>query len=289
MSGQAPVMISSNDGVQIALHDLGGPGPDAPLLLFSHATGFHGRVWEPLASLLNNQFRCVALDLRGHGLSDLPAGVGLAWSSMADDILTVLDSALFPIGLVHGVGHSMGAAALVLASGQRPEVFRSLWLYEPAIAPSEGWPYQDGDNPAIDGATRRRERFDSLERAYDNFRSKSPLDQLHPDVLRAYVDGGFAPTPDGSVTLRCLPAVEAEIYRQATVSGAWETVTSVAVPVAIVAGRPDGLGPRTFASTIAATLPRGSLVERPGLGHFGPLEDPVAMAADLAGWIQTHS
>ena len=51
-------MIDSSDGVRIVLHDLGGPSggvPGTPVLLFSHATGFHGRVWEPMASLLADQ------------------------------------------------------------------------------------------------------------------------------------------------------------------------------------------------------------------------------------------
>ena len=115
--------IESSDGVRIALHDLGGPsrGTTAPVLLFSHATGFHGRVWEPMASLLCNQFHCVSLDLRGHGMSELPPGVGLAWSGMADDVVAALSSDRFPPGPVHGIGHSMGGAALVLAAARRPD------------------------------------------------------------------------------------------------------------------------------------------------------------------------
>src|SRR5271163_3617771 len=109
-------MIRSSDGVRIALHDFGGPrgGAASPVLLFSHATGFHGRVWEPMASFLRDEFRCVSLDLRGHGMSELAPGTGLAWSGMADDVLAALDSPPFPRGPLHGVGHSMGGAALLL-------------------------------------------------------------------------------------------------------------------------------------------------------------------------------
>jgi pimeloyl-ACP methyl ester carboxylesterase len=283
--------IESSDGVQVALHDLGGPsgGTQAPVLVFSHATGLHGRVWEPMASFLSDQFRCVALDLRGHGISELPTGAGLAWSGMADDVLAVLDSDRFPLGPRHGIGHSMGGAALVLAAGRRLDAFRSLWLYEPVIVPAEGWPLPHGDNPMSEGAARRRDRFDSLDQAYDNYRSKAPLDQLHPDALRSYVDGGFAPTPDGSVTLRCRPSTEAEVFRQAAASGAWSTVASVDIPVAVVVGRPEALGPAAFAPATAAALPQGTLIERPHLGHFGPLEDPLAMARDVAVWVRAHS
>jgi pimeloyl-ACP methyl ester carboxylesterase len=259
------------------------------VLLFSHATGLHGRVWEPMASFLRGQFRCVALDLRGHGLSELKSGVGLDWSGMADDVLAVINSDRFPPGPRHGIGHSMGGAALVLAAARQPDAFRSLWLYEPVIFPSEGWPLPDGGNPMSEVAARRRDRFASFDEAYANYRSKAPLDQLHPDALRAYVDGGFASTGDGSVILRCRPSTEAEVFRHAAGNGAWAAVASLDVPVAVVVGRRDEPGPASFAPNTAAALPLGTLVERPHLGHFGPLEDPAAMAEDVAGWVTRHA
>jgi pimeloyl-ACP methyl ester carboxylesterase len=291
MAGRSPEMIDSSDGVRIALHDLGGPSSrkTAAVLLFSHATGLHARVWEPMAAFLSAEFHCVSVDLRGHGMSEVPPGTGLAWSGMADDLMAVLDGHRFPIGQLHGIGHSMGGAALVLAAERRQDAFRSLWLYEPAIVPTDGGPLPDGDNPMSEGAARRRDRFDSLDQAYENYRSKAPLDQLHSDALRAYVEGGFVPAPDGSVTLRCRPSTEAEVFRHAATSGAWDSIGSLDIPVAVVAGRTGDLGPGAFAPTIAATLPQGVLVDRPDLGHFGPLEDPAGMAADVAIWVRAQT
>jgi pimeloyl-ACP methyl ester carboxylesterase len=284
-------MIESSDGVRIALHDLGGPEgrTPSPVLLFSHATGLHGRVFEPMASFLSDRFRCVSLDLRGHGMSELPADASLAWSGMADDVLAALSSDGFRVGPLHGIGHSLGGASLVLAADRRPEAFRSLWLYEPAIFPTERGRVPDGDNPMSAAAARRRDRFDSLEQAYENYRSKPPFNQLHPDALKAYVDGGFSRSPDGSVSLRCLPSTEAEVFRRAPTSGAWDAVAALETPVALVAGRPDEVGPRAFALAIADALPQGTLVERPLLGHFGPLEDPIAMAEDVCAWVEAAS
>jgi pimeloyl-ACP methyl ester carboxylesterase len=283
-------MIESSGGAVVTLHDLGGPQSSSrvPVLLFSHATGFHGRVFEPMASFLTDQFRCVALDLRGHGLSELPPPAGLAWSGMADDVVAALDADYFPAGPVHGIGHSMGGAALVMAAARRPDAFRSLWLYEPVIVPTDDRSLPDGDNPMSEAAARRRDRFDSLDHAYENYRAKPPLDQLHPDALRAYVDGGFSSSPDGSVTLRCRPSTEADVFRQAAVSGAWGSVATLELPVAVVTGRPEEVGPAAFAPAIADVLREGALIERPLLGHFGPLEDPAAMAAEVSAWVRAH-
>jgi pimeloyl-ACP methyl ester carboxylesterase len=63
------VLVTSSDGLHVAVHDLGGDGP--PLLL-SHATGFNGPVFAPLAHALAGRFHCWAMDHRGHGSSERP-------------------------------------------------------------------------------------------------------------------------------------------------------------------------------------------------------------------------
>jgi pimeloyl-ACP methyl ester carboxylesterase len=143
-------------------------------------------------------------------------------------------------------------------------------------------------NPMSAAAARRRPDFDSLQAAFDNFASKAPLNQLHRDALRAYVEGGFAPTGDGSVTLRCRPATEAAIFAAAPTSGAWEEALRVAVATRVLSGRTDHGGPALFAEHLANALVDGSLAVHRELGHFGPLEDPDAMSADIAAWITEH-
>jgi pimeloyl-ACP methyl ester carboxylesterase len=281
--------VRSSDGVEVAVHRLGGPDdPAAPVILFSHATGLHGRVFTPMASALLAQYTCLALDYRGHGLTALPQGARLAWEGMGDDALAVLLSDLVGTNRpVHGVGHSMGGAALVLAAGRRPGILRSLWLYEPVLVPPGTLiPTQDG-NVLAAGAARRRPSFGSFDEAVENYASKPPLNQLHPDALDEYVHGGFALQADGSVRLRCDPATEAAVFGFAADSGAWQVLPHLDLPAAVVAGRPEEFGPARFAPLAVDAMPRATLVTRPHLGHFGPLEDPASMAADVEAWLRT--
>ena len=74
--------VDSTDGVRLAVHDLGGDGP--PLLL-SHATGFHGLVWAPLAAALATRYHSWSLDYRGHGDSTEPAGGSFHWAGAGAD------------------------------------------------------------------------------------------------------------------------------------------------------------------------------------------------------------
>ena len=284
-------LIPSTGGVRVAVHDLGGPADEAaPLLLFSHATGFCGQVWEPVAALLRRRYRCIALDYRGHGMSDTPPGAPLVWSAMGDDAESVLGSDLIGTDRpLHGIAHSMGGAALVLAAARRPGAFRSLWLYEPVIVAPGVLPPSGTPNPMAEAALRRRRTFDSFDEAAANFAAKPPLDELHPDALRAYVRGGFVPRPDGRVELRCPPSTEAAVFRGAAESGAWEALAALDLPVALVVGRHEEYGPLAFAPPAQTPLTPGALFERRHLGHFGPLEDPAGTARDIGAWVEANS
>ena len=198
--------VPSTDGVEIEVHDLGGDGP--PLVL-AHATGFHGRVWEPLAAHLTG-FHLWSIDMRAHGDSDAPRDRPLEWYGFADDVLSVIDG----IGLEkpYGVGHSKGAASLLLAEQARPGTFTALYLYEPVVVPTDHVSGHNPDNPLSNGARRRRDAFESFDAAYENYASKPPFSTLHPEVLRVYVDYGFTQNDDGTVSLKCRPENEAEVY-----------------------------------------------------------------------------
>ncbi len=263
--------VPSSDGVELAVHDLGGDGP--PLLL-CHATGFHGRVWGPVAAELASAWRCWALDFRGHGDSTRPASGSFDWHGFADDVLAVVDT----LGLhdIPAVGHSKGGTALLLAESAVPGTFSRLWCYEPVVFPPVDT-RPEGDSPLAAGAARRREVFDSFDAAIVNFASKPPLNVLRPDALDAYIRHGFAAREDGTVRLKCRAADEAEVYRMGGHNGAFARLGDVKCPVTIAAGG-DGGPPSVFAPTVADTVPHGRLERFDQLGHFGPMEDPAAIA-----------
>jgi pimeloyl-ACP methyl ester carboxylesterase len=280
-----PVLLDSTDGVAVAIHDLGGP-EGAPVLLLAHATGFNAGAWRPFAARLAQHHRVVALDLRGHGLARTPEGIDFDWGGFVDDVVAVLDAGrdVLPSGPLHGLGHSMGGAALLGAGAQRPGSFRSLWLFEP-IAPPSGAVFGTGDNPMATAAERRRAAFESVEAAIANYASKPPLAVLHPDALRGYVEDGVESQADGTVALRCRPAWEAATFRMTGGSPGWEAAAAVDVPVTVVMGRDTGPGPAAFAPALAERLPAGRLVHHPELGHFGPLEDPDRMGAEVVALV----
>jgi pimeloyl-ACP methyl ester carboxylesterase len=267
--------IPSTDGVTVVVHDLGDPADARDPLLLVHATGFHGYVWQPLARHLRNHHP-YAPDLRGHGDATVPRNGDFAWNGFADDVLAVVDA----MGLhdVDAIGHSKGGAALLLAEARRPGTFRALYLYEPVVMPPEWTPDDTGANPLAEGALRRRPVFPSRDAAYANFATKPPFSSLDPAALRAYVDHGFEDQPDGSVSLKCMPENESQVYRMGARHKAFDGLHAVTCPVTVARGGFTDFGPAGFAEPIVAALAHGRLEVFEDLGHFGPLEDPAAVA-----------
>lgn len=267
--------VRSTDQVDLRVHELGGEGPP---LLFAHATGFHGRVWEPLAEHLP-QFTKWSLDLRAHGDSSTPVDRPLEWEGFADDVLAVIDA--LDLESPYGVGHSKGGAALLLAEQRRPGTFRALYLYEPVVMPPEYATGRNPDNPLSHGARRRRDTFDSIDDAVANYAAKLPFSTLHPDALRAYVEHGFAGTSDGLITLKCRPEDEAEVYAHGSAHQAFLDLGSVRCPVTVALGVEETV-PAVFGRAIAENLVDAVVESIPSLAHFGPLEDPEQVARSIS-------
>ncbi|MGH2686603.1 MAG: alpha/beta fold hydrolase, partial [Actinomycetota bacterium] len=128
-----------------------------------------------------------------------------------------------------------------------------------------------------EGARRRREVFPSHDAAFENFASKPPLNVLHPDALRAYVDHGFGQQDDGTVLIKCRGEREAQVYSMAGEHHAFDGLERVRCPVAVARGRLEP-GPALAAPAVAEKLPAGRLEVYDHLGHFAPLEAPEEMA-----------
>jgi pimeloyl-ACP methyl ester carboxylesterase len=258
------------------VHDLGGDGPPALLV---HATGFHARVLGPLARLLSDRLWCLAPDLRGHGESGIPADLNFDWLGFGNDVLAAVD-ALGLEGPV-GIGHSCGGAALLLAEEARPGTFSSLYCFEPVVFPSDDRPAPDLAEPLAKGARQRREVFASREEAYANYASKPPLASFDPEVLASYVEFGFEDLTDGTVRLRCRGENEARIYENGFCHPAFSRLGQIACPVVLACGAESyDFSPAALA-LLVERLKNGRLEVLPGLGHFGPLQQPGLVAESV--------
>lgn len=256
-------------GLRIRVYDHGGDGPS---LLLIHATGFHGRIWDPFVPRLRERFRVVAFDNRGHGESDKPEG-GYDWPRFGEDALAVVDG----LGLHQpaAMGHSAGAAAALFAETDRPGTFRRLVLLDPVtpFPDIRAWMRDGRTNPMSEGARRRRRIWSSREEMAERIRDGTPLQRWHEPFLRAYVEHGTKGRPDGTFELKCPPEVEAQIYEMGGRHDGWERLAAVECPLLFVVGHESPMWASDRRAEVAARLPNGHVAVVPG-GHFFPMEDP---------------
>lgn len=97
-----------------------------PTLLFIHGWLNDATVWSGVAEELSGDFRCVSVDLRGHGKSD-PAGAGNYGRALVlDDIRGVLDEHAGGSAIL--VGHSLGGYLSLALAIEDPERVLGLGL-----------------------------------------------------------------------------------------------------------------------------------------------------------------
>ena len=86
----------------------------------------------------------------------------------------------------------------------------------------------------------------------------------------------------GTATLHPLPEDEAAVVFDGAGKITIAEVADVQVPVTVAVGTTDiAWGPAHFGAPIAEALPNARLSSFPELGHFGPLEAPTIVAADV--------
>lgn len=234
-------------------------------VFFAHATSFCGAVWRPVVDLLEG-LDCVTWDFAGHG-QGVELELPVHWRRFGEQVLAETT----PGGV--GVGHSMGACALVMAQLEDPERFGFLLLIEPTIFPG---PHRRLEHPLSQVASKRKASFESREAALENFKSRAAFANWHPGALDGYVDCGLV--GGGPVELACRPEIEADIYRASNDHDTWERLGEVEIPVLLLSGSDSDTIAPDFARAQAQRFPSAGVEIVPDAGHFLPMERPDLVA-----------
>jgi pimeloyl-ACP methyl ester carboxylesterase len=107
------------------IHFVDWRGSGVPAVLLIHGLGGSTAVWAPVARRLVARRRVVAMDLRGHGLSDAPTEPeSYALETLADDAVAVaegsggIDEMGGPAASIVLVGHGFGAIVAAVAASR---------------------------------------------------------------------------------------------------------------------------------------------------------------------------
>jgi pimeloyl-ACP methyl ester carboxylesterase len=269
------------DGQEIALwrwpHAQG-----RPTLHWAHATGFHGRLYQPLLDALSTDINVLAWDMRGHGASASAAKSSAlrGWEPYYRDMTALLESFDEPVWLA---GHSIGATTSVMAAARRPDNVLGLILAEPVIMdPRQGrklWLSkllrQSHRIPLAAGAARRRAVFDSRDDALDSYRGRGGFKSWPETWLEAYVRHAFVSDGD-HVRLACSPEWESATFAH-TEHKPWSGIRQLQCEVVALAAEQASTFSPAARERFSALLPAAEVTVVAGTTHFLPMERPDAI------------
>jgi pimeloyl-ACP methyl ester carboxylesterase len=266
-------------GGEMAVLDFG-PPDRAVDIVFSHANGFNARAYRSILAPLAGRLRILAPDLRGHGLSALPAEARdwAGWRGMASDLLALLEAAEIATPVILA-GHSLGATSSLLVAGEAPARVGALVLFEPVLPdpPRTGADLREAG--LIESARRRRAVFPDRAAALQAYRGRGVFAGWSDVQLADFVQDGLRETADGQVRLACDPAWEAAIYAGRDFDPV-ATVAAARCPIRLFAA---GQGSTVGADALAQAARQGVAVETvEGAGHMLPFLRPDLVRQALA-------
>lgn len=111
---------------------------DGPVVLLSNSLGSTHRMWDAQLSELEQHFRVVRYDTRGHGASPVPEGP-YSIDDLADDVVALLDR--LDVESAHLVGLSLGGMTVLRVAARNPERARRLAVLcsGARLAPAQAW------------------------------------------------------------------------------------------------------------------------------------------------------
>jgi pimeloyl-ACP methyl ester carboxylesterase len=231
-------------------------------LVFVHGLTFSRHTWDPITERLRDRFRCVAIDLPGHGES----------SGSGADLRVVVDR-LHATLAEHGVetpvviGHSAGALTATGYASAHPTRGVVNVDQTTLMAPFVGFLQQL--TPALRG--------DDFESAFAPFRQSMGVDTL-PEPERSRVLATQRIDQNLVLDHWSAPMAMAPEAMQELVSDLLDAITT---PYLWLAGHELPDADRDY---LLAHVPQAQIEEWPGSGHMVHLADPDRFATRLAGF-----
>jgi 3-oxoadipate enol-lactonase len=229
----------------------------APWLVFSNSLATTLAMWDEQAAALQDTFRVLRYDQRGHGATDAPDG-RYAFDTLLADALALMDA--LSIGKAHFAGLSMGGATALGLAQRHPGRFERIIVCD---SPCQSTP-QSAQQWEERIAIAQKEGMAALvEPTVSRWFPPETMAKNPPylDKVRRMVRD----TPANGF-IGCGAALASHDYA----SGA----AIVKLPVLFMVGEKDGVTPAAMRK-LNEKLPGSRYVELPGAGHISNMDRPA--------------
>lgn len=233
--------------------------------LLIHSGGFTSRQWRKLSELLAPHYDVVAPDLHGYGSrGSWPENEPFHFRQDVDLLETLLSEPS------HLVGHSYGGFLALQLALRRPDLVRSIAVYEPVA-----FGILDEDERGALNDVRRD--FDDPEgwlRAFvEWWNGKGAWERLNEETRDAFRAVGW------------------KLFQEVMTLGAdttdRATYATITAPSLIMAGELSPWTERRVVEKLGAALPRATARFFPGVGHMGPISHAPLINEAIAAHLQS--
>ena len=274
------VKVIEQGGCSLAYVD---EGNGAPPVLFLH--GHAGSIveWDTTVSALSDRFRCVAIDLPGHGKSCLPPEPNARLDFLVGAVIGLLDA--LSMGPVVAVGHSMGGRVAAHVALKRPDLVRSLVMVNaPADQPlpvslkliTRFVPLR-----VLPGLIKRRDLFRGFIRHYSSRMVRAPnrLTERKACYFRE-----LRSSADMPARIRYLTVLGRDLFKD----NLDQRLHEIRVPVLVVWSDSDPNCPLHCGELIRQRVPPSRLVVMKGCAHNPHLESFDAFNEHLINFVTNN-
>lgn len=263
---------SGNDGASLAYRTLG-EGPLTVTCL--HSLALDGAWYEPLLSRLNESYRFVCPDFRGHGCSERGSAL-LTLDQLVSDVTALWDFLGIDTSAV--VGISLGGKVVQGLIRQHPRRVSAA-----AIMCTSGNPSQAAQTALAQRATAARAPGGMVELSRSTVRkwfSDDAIRHAGPEDLPTKALDAVQHA-DSEVHAEYLEALSSSNYIDG--SAAWQSPP----PVLVVAGASDRSASVEAVVKLAGSICGAELVTVPG-GHLSAFSHPQDVAPILTRFLEQH-
>lgn len=256
------------------LHYLEWGKADAPDIVCVHGYTGSADAFNALARHFQDRFHILAFDVRGHGESAWSPSGAYRYEDQASDLAGFVGG----LGLDKFVliGTSMGGIIAMTYAAEYAERLSGLVIND--IGPEA----EAGTQRITQMVGSRPDEFATLEEAMAYRRSASPiLAARNAEDQRELALGVLRQRADGKWRWKMDPAyIRQRVERGAPVRPPlWPALQALPCPTLVVWGSDSDVLSEAQAKRMVDTLPRGELVEVPGIGHAPTLVEPQSLDA----------
>lgn len=258
-----------NTHLNVVAHGAGRP------LLLVHGFPLDHSMWQAQIGELARDFRVIAPDLRGFGLSEVTSGT-VTMQQFADDLAGLLDALQITEPVVF-CGLSMGGyIGWQFVARHRQRLSALIVADSRAVADNEK------------AAAGRLETADKVEREGTKVVASAMLPKLFP--AREIERGAPFVKATEAVMLAAPPSgVAAALRGMAQRPDFTGELAKIDLPTLVICGAEDAIAPPAEMKSIAEAIPGGRFVEIAGAGHMAPLEKPAEVNAAIRSFLKKQS